>query len=115
MSDTETTAAETTQPEATPFSSAPIGDKETKEALVAVNELAVILVKALKDGFQPVQDGMEIYEAIKTPEVMAKLQAAADQIGQVPAELKDLDITEDSELAIVQLSYLPKFVEALKK
>lgn len=91
------------------------GIQETKEALVGINELSLAVAKALKDGFQPIKDGLDIYEAIKTPEVSAKLAAALDKIGEVPAELSDCDLVESVELVTVQASYVPKLVEALKK
>ena len=93
-----------------------LGIKETKEALVGVNELSVALIQQFKDGFQPVADVSELYAKLAAnPEVSSKLMAAYQDIGKVPAEVKDLDLAEGLELAAVQIAYVPKLVEALKK
>lgn len=88
------------------------GDKDTKEVLVAVNELAVVLVQKLKEQKSLIEEGMDIYQAIQSPEMMAKLQAAFDNISAVPDELKGLSFTDDVDLCMVQLSYLPKIAAA---
>lgn len=95
---------------------AKLGIKETKEALVGVNELSIALIGTLKDGFQPVKDVTELYAKLAAdPVVSAKLMDAYANIGAVPAEVKDLDVAEGMELAGVQLAYVPKLIEAFKK
>lgn len=91
------------------------GIKETKEVLVALNSLSLLIVKKLKDGIQ-VQDGIEIAQALFSDgEIKSAVQAASDKISEVPAEIKDLDINEGIELGMYQAMQVPKFVEALKK
>lgn len=91
------------------------GIKETKEVLVASNALAILIIKKLNDGIQ-VQDGIEIAQALFSDgEIKAAVQAAADKIGEVSGELKDLDMNEGIELAMYQAMQVPKIVEALKK
>lgn len=92
-----------------------LGIKETQEAVVGVNELAIVLIKHLKDGAQ-VSDATAIFDELKSnPEVVAKLMAAKDNIGAVPAEMGDCSILEAAQLGMVQLGYLPKIIVALKK
>ena len=86
------------------------GVKETKEVLVAANEVALALVVASKDGLD-LSDGLALVGNAKVKEA---LMVAADSISKVPAEVKDLDLGEGLELAQVQLAYVPKYVEALK-
>lgn len=91
------------------------GIKETKELLIGVNELSIVLVGLLKDGAQ-VSDAAALIEKMKSdPEFMAKLQAAYDKINEVPAEIKDLNLAEGLELVIEQAKFVPKILEAAKK
>lgn len=92
-----------------------VGIKEMKELLIAVNEVSVLLVKMFKDGVQ-LADAAALMAAIAaSEELKEKLLAAYVGVGQIPAEMKDVDLQEGLELAGVQLSYIPKIVEALKK
>lgn len=90
-----------------------VGIKETKEALVAVNEVALHVAVAFKDGVQ-FADFVSFYEAFKNDaDFKAKLEAAWVNHQAIPEELKDLDLGEVVELGAVELSYVPKFVSAL--
>lgn len=92
-----------------------VGINETKEALVAVNEIALHIVKLLKDGFQA-SDVVAFFDVLKNdPEFSAKLLAGFNGIGKVPAEIKDIDINEGMDLLMCQVGFVPKFLEALKK
>lgn len=92
-----------------------VGIKETKEALVGVNELAVLLVLRLKDG-AGFDDIMAIWEKLgNDQEFKQKLSDAVKGISEVPAEVKDIDLNEGIDLARLQLDYLPKYIDALKK
>lgn len=91
-----------------------LGIKETKEALIGVNELAIEIVKHAKDGIQA-SDAVAILDDFKNnPELKAALEAAIENIKGVPAEVSDMSLKEGIELAIVQVSYAPKIIEALK-
>jgi len=92
-----------------------VGIKETIEAQVAVNELALFLVERFKDGFQAIEDGVAIFDKLKNDaDFRDKLIAAYDNYGAIPAEVKDIDLLEGVELAKVQLDYVPKFVDQFK-
>jgi len=92
-----------------------LGIKETKEVLAASNILAILIIKKLNDGLQ-LQDGVEIAQALFSDgEVKSAVQAAADKINAVPAELKDLDINEGLELGMYQAMQVPHLIAALKK
>lgn len=92
------------------------GIQETKEVLLALNELSLMLVKHLKDGFQLGKDSAAIVgELMMNTELKASLSKAAENVSKVPAELKDLDVSEGVELAISQAVFVPKLIEALKK
>jgi hypothetical protein len=91
-----------------------LGIKETTEAVVGVNEVSLLLIKHLKDGAQ-VTDIMAIVDDIKNnPELLAAILAAKDNISAVPAEMKDCSMLEAVQLSMVQISYLPKIISALK-
>lgn len=88
--------------------------KEVKEALVGINEVAILLIKNLKDGAQ-ISDAAAIIAQLMADEALkAKLSAAVAGCSAIPAELGDLDLAEGLELGMVQLSYIPKILEALK-
>lgn len=91
-----------------------VGIKETGEALVGVNEVALVLVKQLKDGLQVSDFEVVFQKVVNDVEFKAKLQAAYEGISLVPSEVKDLDLYEAGQLAMVQISYVPKLIEALK-
>ncbi len=91
-----------------------VGVKETKEALVGVNEVAVLVAMKFKDGVQ-FGDFAAFWEAFKNDaEFKAKMEAAYNNFQAIPEEVKDLDVMEGMELAMVQISYVPKLVEAFK-
>lgn len=87
--------------------------KNTKEVVVAANELAVEMIKLLKDGAQ-VADAIQLVTDLMGP-LKDKVMAAASDISSVGDEIKDLDAMEVVELVNVQVSYVPAFVAALKK
>lgn len=91
------------------------GDKETKEAVVALNELALFLAVQLKDGFQG-SDFSAIYEKILQDHTFkAKLLLAYENYAAIPDEVSDLDVGEGLELIKIQTEYLPLYLEAFKK
>jgi hypothetical protein len=93
-----------------------VGIKETTELLTGANEVGVLVVKALKDGLQAQADFESVYTAILlSAELKAKLLAAYDGAQLVPTELGDLDFIEGAKLGILQASYIPKYLAALKK
>jgi hypothetical protein len=90
--------------------------KETQEALIAVNEVALTVCERLKDGFQAGEDIALVFAKFSTDSAfMAKLKAGMDNIGAVPGEIKSITLQDTLELATIQISYIPKFVAALKK
>lgn len=92
-----------------------IGVKETKEALIGINELSLCIAERLKDGVG-VDDIMAIWEKLgNDPAFKQKLADAIDGYSKIPAEVGDIDVNEGIELAGVQLNYLPKYFETFKK
>ncbi len=92
-----------------------LGIKETKEALIGANKLSVLMMRRLKDDVG-IDDAIAIYDKLKTDtEFRQTLVDAYQGIEKVPAEVKDLDLNEAVELIGVQVSYVPKMIEALKK
>lgn len=92
-----------------------LGVKESKEMLVGLNELSLLLVSKFKDGVQ-FSDFTEMYAHLQSDaEFEAKLKAAYDNYQVIPEEIEDVDAGEGLELASVQLEYVPKLVDGLKK
>ena len=90
------------------------GIKETKELLTGVNEIAVRLIKIFKDGVQLSDVGQLIILAQTDEALKAAVKAAGDAVQKVPEELQDLTVLEGIELGMLQMSYVPKILEALK-
>jgi len=88
--------------------------KDTKEVLTLTNETAIFLIKRFKDGVG--LDDMEaILQKLFVDEEFKKIMSdAITGIGNIPAEIKDIDMAEGMELATHQLAYVPKIVEAFK-
>lgn len=95
-------------------SSEQIGIKETKEALVGINELGLFFVERFKDGRQ-MGDFVAFWDKLKNDqEFYLIVQEAYRGIHLVPKETDNMDLKEGLELVTLQLSYIPKFIEALK-
>lgn len=91
------------------------GIKETKEALVGINEVSLFLAEKLKDGVQ-FTDATDFYAKLTKDEAFKKVVGDAyENYEKIPAEVKDIDAGEGLELAVVQVEYVPKFIAALKK
>lgn len=91
-----------------------IGIQETKEVLVAGNEIGLFVVSRLKDGVG-VDDALAAYQKLTQDAAFKKIvMDAHDGLSAVGGEVKDLDIAEGLELAMLQMSYIPKFVDVLK-
>ena len=89
--------------------------KETKEMLVGVNELSVYLICKFMDGVQ-FSDFSEMYaKLIADPEFKKIMLDAYEGVEAIPAEMKDIDVGEVIELTSLQLSYIPKIINAIKK
>jgi len=93
-----------------------VGIKETKELLVGVNEVAIVMIERLKDGLQLGEDVAAIIGKWQSDsDFQAKVTLAVMGINGISAEVKEIDVNEAVELAGVQLSYIPKILEAAKK
>lgn len=89
----------------------PMGVKDTKEAMIGINELALTLARIFSDGVQ-FQDFMELWRKVGEDETFkAQLMAAYEGWGNIPDELADIDVQESLEIIGVQLSYVPKLLE----
>ena len=87
--------------------------KNTKEVIVAANEIALEAIKLFKDGAQ-VADVMQLVSDLMGP-LRDKVMAGVADVKEVGAEIKDIDAMEVVELVNVQVSYVPLFIAALKK
>lgn len=90
------------------------GIKETKEVLIAANEVGVVVIKAFKDGVQ-IGDFVTFWNTYKdNAEFKAALEAAWDKAGQVPKEIGNLNLSESVDLVLTQVAQIPKLIDALK-
>lgn len=91
-----------------------LGIKETKEVLEAGHAVTLEIVKLTKDGIQ-VTDAITLAtDLLMNPAFKEKIVAAIENIKQVPAEIKDLDVMEIVEITKYEFENIPKIIEALK-
>ncbi len=89
--------------------------KETKELLIGLNELSLLLIDRLKDGIG-MDDMTAIWAKLRDDEEFkAKIEAAYKDANKIPAEVKDIDLAEGLDLVQAQIAYIPKIIEKLKK
>lgn len=92
-----------------------LGIKESKEVIVAMNKVSLLLIRHLKDGFQAGKDSMAIIAEIMSNDVLKQsLVDAAEGVHRVPAEMKDLDAKEVLELAMLLAMSVQDYIAAMK-
>jgi biotin operon repressor len=91
-----------------------VGVKEVSEMIEALMELGLAIASVAKDGIS-LSDIPALYGKMQSPELQPKLVAAADRMNAIPDEVKDLDLAEGMQLAMLVLPYVPKYVEVLAK
>jgi hypothetical protein len=79
------------------------GIKETKEVVIAATDIAIAIVKQVKDGVQ-FSDALALAAALSSDPLKSEINDALSDINQVPAELKDLNAIEGIELASTVLA-----------
>ena len=91
------------------------GIKETVEVIDALMLVTVFLTRRIKDGIGA-DDAMALMQKIMSdPEFLEVFTRAADGIGEIPAELSDLDFEESITLGILGLSFVKEVVKALRE
>jgi hypothetical protein len=92
-----------------------VGIKETKEVLAALNKIVIKLAPVFIDGLQ-LSDVAAGFAALNNdPLAKAEIEAALADIKAVPSELKDINLSEGVELAMLQVQQLPALIAAFKK
>lgn len=87
--------------------------KETKELLVGVNELSIVLIKQLKDGVQ-FNDAVELWLKIQADaDFRTKLSLAIENVKAVPTEFKESTLQDKLDLIQIELNYIPLIVTSL--
>lgn len=91
------------------------GIKETKEAIIGLSDVSQLIISKAKDGLQ-MSDAMEVVQKLLFDAEFKKvLEDAVNGIAVVPAEIKDLDVQEGIELAMLAIEEGKQVIEALKK
>jgi hypothetical protein len=91
------------------------GNKETKEAMVAMLSVAALLASKLKDGVQ-MSDAIDVWAKIQGDEdFKTELIKAWENSKAIPAEVSDLDFSEAVDLMMAAVPGIKKIIEALKK
>ena len=88
-----------------------MGIEETKELLIGINKLVLILVREFKDGFQ-VEDLVTIFSKLAMDKELRDAVSGLDKLG---GEFKDIDLAEGIELGQIALNMVPQIINELKK
>lgn len=89
--------------------------KNTKEAVVGFIAIAALMAEVFKDGVQ-LTDAMTVWTKIQgSPELLAKIMAAYQEIEQVPSEVKEVSAEEVLEIVAASLPEIKNLILALKK
>ena len=90
------------------------GIQETKEALICVNRLTLLLLKHFKDGMQ-MNDALSIAkEMLENEELRNTLSQAVEGCSKIPSEIKDISGAEGLELAKAQIDMIPAILASFK-
>lgn len=89
--------------------------KETKEVLVSLNELALIVAKHAKDGLQISDVNAVVSDCIASNEFKKAMSAAVENIAQVPTEIKNRTIGDIIEIILVEADYISKIISIFTK
>lgn len=91
------------------------GIQETKDVMVALADLATIVIKAARGGGTVADVAERVKQAVQAcPALVQDLKAAVDGATDVPAELKDLSFAEGIELGGAGLDLARRVVAALQ-
>lgn len=93
---------------------AKVGIKETQEMLDLMHELAIFMIKRLRDGVD-MGDAMAVLDLfLKDEDFRMKLKAAIEGASKIPSEMMDLDVNESMALAMGMISKVPMYIDAIK-
>lgn len=85
--------------------------KEVTEMLTGVMELSLLLCEQFKDGMQT-EDLFAIMLSLQSDK---RYKAAFEGLKELPAEFKDLDVSEVMQLLSLVMVYVTKIVDSMKK
>lgn len=92
-----------------------MGVQETKEVMIAVNELGLTLLNLFADGVQ-FADAMALWKKIGEDETFkAQLKAAYEGWSNVSGEISHIDVAGMLSLVATQMEYIPRLLEAIGK
>lgn len=90
-------------------------DKETREALIAVNEIVLELAKVVKGGSTMADIMILLADLTTESPLKVALANAIDGLSKVSGEVSAMGIPGYADLVQVQLGYLPQILAAFKK
>jgi hypothetical protein len=91
------------------------GALETKEMLIAVNKLGVLICSLVADGIQFSDLPTLINELMVNKELKDSIAKAIENASKIPSELSNSDIIDKLGLAQVMISFIPQYLDAFKK
>jgi hypothetical protein len=91
-----------------------MADKETKDVVIALNEVAVVVAKHMRDGaVKAIEE--TVADILASAELKAVLTEAITNIVAVPTETQKFTFQDWLDLGMCQISYIPKLLVALQK
>ena len=91
-----------------------IGIEETKEVLVALNELTLAFIQSFKDGVN-LESFVHLWELLQKDESLkSKIKEAYENYQLIPFEIAEMNLMDSLNLVGVQLDYFKRIAVALK-
>lgn len=89
--------------------------KEVQDILIGINEISLVLIERLKDGFQ-IDDVPAVWEKFHLDtDFHQKISNAVTSVLNLSTDLKTLTLEDKVNLVNLQLSYLPKIISGFKQ
>lgn len=92
-----------------------MGIKETQEMLAGLNMVSLFVIGRVKDGIDMSDAAAVVEKLVMDQEFKSILASAIEGVNKIPAELKDIDLSEALQLGQYEVEQVKKIIEALKK
>lgn len=91
-----------------------VGIKETKELVIAINQVGLKVLELAQDGLD-LKDAADLaVEIANNKELKDALALAVEDFQKIPEEFKDLSFKEAIDLASVQVQFIPEILKAIE-
>lgn len=91
-----------------------VGIEFSKEVILGVNAMTLLLIKAFKDGAQVTDIPVIINGCLMEPKIKTMFEDLFTKLPNIKAEFSDLDAQEIAELIVMEALFVPEVLKAIK-